>query len=295
MKFVSLCFIVFCCIFLYLHLFVLPALPIFYEEDHLYFIQDAWRMFQGEAIYRDFFQITFPGTQLLYLSLLYVFGTKFWVINAVVFLQGILQTSLCWLIAKRVIDNPWYSFLPPSLYLFFGFRWFEIDGSHRMLSPIFIWLAIFVLLKNRNYLNIFLAGLLCALASFFSQQRRMLAVGGIALFLLFESLTGKKDWRKLLIAEVILSATFALTLLALIHPFIISAGAETFFLRHIFLYQQLRSRTDGKLSGILYRFKKSFRSGFSDVGRHVFLLRFDAVYIHCRLRFSLVKVRRFGD
>src|SRR5438270_11860012 len=93
-------FLLFCSAFLYLHLFVLPATPIFYEEDHLYFVQDAWRMFRGETIYRDFFEYTFPGTQVLYLLLLKVFGTKFWIINFVIFIQALGQATLGLAISK---------------------------------------------------------------------------------------------------------------------------------------------------------------------------------------------------
>ena len=101
--------------FLYLHLFVLPATPIFYEEDHLYFVQDAWRMYRGEALYLDFFEYTFPGTQVVYFFLLNLFGTKFWVINLVIFVQGLTQAVLGLAISKALFGNRWYAFLPPAL------------------------------------------------------------------------------------------------------------------------------------------------------------------------------------
>ena len=225
----ELIFVLICAVFLYLHLFVFNAVPFFYEEDHLLFIQDAWRMYCGESLYKDFFQLTFPGTQLLYLGLLYIFGTKFWLINAVIFLQGFTQTLICLAISKRVIGGGWNAFLPPSLFLFFGFRWFGIDGSHRMLSPIFVWLAILILLKGRTYQRVALSGLLCALASYFTQQRGMLAAGAIAFFLLFETIKNKSDWKKLAVQELLLGGSFVLLLFVLILPFLIAAGPNTFF------------------------------------------------------------------
>src|SRR4028119_1167655 len=162
------------CVFIYLHLFILPATPIFYEEDHLYFLHDAWRMYEGEAIYRDFFQLMFPGGQVLYLLLFYIFGTKFWLVNAVIFLQASAHVLLALAISKRIFGSSWRAYLPPSLYLFFGFRWFGIDGTHRVLSPIFIYLALFILLKSRSLRRIVIAGALCGLGSFFTQQRGLL-------------------------------------------------------------------------------------------------------------------------
>jgi hypothetical protein len=207
----------------------LPNLPIFYEEDHLIFGHDAMRMYRGDALYKDFFQLTFPGTHLLYLALLNIFGPKFWIINAVVFLHAISQTIVCFLIAKRLFDNRWYALLPPCLFLFFGFRWFAIEGTHRMLSPIFIWLAIYVLLKTRSLSRIAVAGVLCALSSYFTQQRGVYAVAAIAIFLLWEAYRNSCKWKDWLIAEIVLGASFVVSLGLLILPYLISAGAETFF------------------------------------------------------------------
>jgi hypothetical protein len=217
------------CVFIYLHLFILPATPIFYEEDHLYFAQDAWRMYQGEMIYRDFFQIMYPGGQLLYLLLFYVFGTKFWLVSAVIFLQAASHVVLALAISKRIFGASWYAYLPPSLYLFFGFRWFGIDGSHRVLSPIFIYLAVFVLLKSRNLPRLAAAGALCALSSFFTQQRGMLAVGALAVFVLYEAFKNRNLGKEFLRSELVLLTSYATTITILILPFVVSAGPKTFF------------------------------------------------------------------
>lgn len=231
----DLAFVLFAAAFLYSHLFIFPAVPIFYEEDHLFFMQDAWRMYLGESLYKDFFEFTFPGTQTLYLGLLYIFGTKLWLINAVIFFQCLGQTVLCLAISKKVIRKGWFAYLPPCLYLFFGLRWFGIDGSHRMLSPIFIWLAILILLNGRTYKRLLGAGVLCALSSFFTQQRGFLACVGIALFLLIEGVRKREDWRKLLVRVTILCGSFLLVLFLMILPFIVSAGAGTFF-EYTFLF-----------------------------------------------------------
>lgn len=222
-------FIVFCAVYVYLHLFVLPNTPIFHEEDHLIFAHDGWRMFLGESLYKDFFQLTFPGMQVVYFFLFHIFGTKFWIINALVFVQAISQTVICFLIAKHFFAHRWFVYLAPSLYLFFGFRWFGIDGSHRMFSPIFLWLAIYVLLKSRSLSRLATAGFLCALASFFTQQRGILAVGAIGVFLVWEAFQTSSKWKKLFIDEAVLGGTFLLIITLLIAPFLISAGAETFF------------------------------------------------------------------
>jgi len=225
----DLIFLLIAAVYLYFHLFVLPATPIFHEEDHLYFIQDAWRMYRGEALYRDFFEYTFPGTQVLYLGLLTLFGTKFWVINAVIFLQGFSISLICLAIGKYLFEKSWSAYLPAALFLFFGFRWFGIDGSHRMLSPIFFLLAILVLLPSQNRKRIILAGIFCALSSYFTQQRGFFVVGAIGLFLIIEALKNRTGFKKWFFDSAILSVSFLGALLLLLLPFIISAGPEKFF------------------------------------------------------------------
>lgn len=221
-------FIFFCAVFLYLHLFVLTA-PILYEEDHLIFIADAWRMSRGESLYKDFFQFTFPGAQLLYLAFIQLFGTKIWIINVIIFLQGMAHAVIGLAISKHLFGDKWIAYLSSALFLSFGFRWFGIDGSHRMLSPVLIALAILILLRQRTLGRIFLAGLFCALASYITQQRGFIVVAAIALFLLFEAVKNKAGWKKLFAEQIVLGGAFAVSLGLLLLPFIISTGAEKFF------------------------------------------------------------------
>ncbi len=228
-------FILVCTIFLYLHLFLLPATPIFFEEDHLYIVQDAWRMYQGEEIYRDFFQKMYPGTQVCYLILFKIFGTQFWTIGLMIFLQGIASVIISLAISRKIFENIWYSYLPPTIFIFFGFRWFGLDGSHRMFSPVFAMLAVLILLKSRTFTRILLAGVLCAFSGFFTQQRGFLAVAAIGIFLLFDEFSGKKNWKELILKELTLALSFTLTLLGLILPYILSSGVER-FLNYTFFF-----------------------------------------------------------
>jgi hypothetical protein len=147
----------------------------------------------------------------------------------VIFLQASAHVLLALAISKRIFGSGWYVYLPPSLYLFFGFRWFGIDGTHRVLSPVFIYLAIFILLKNRSLQRLIVAGAFCGVASFITQQRGVLAIGAIAVFLLYEAYKNRKFGKEVLISEFALLVSFGLTLTILILPFIVSAGPQTFF------------------------------------------------------------------
>lgn len=237
----DLLFVLLCAVFLYLHLFVLPGTPIFFEEDHLSYAQDAWRMYLGESIYKDFFQLSFPGNQFLYLVLFEIFGPRFWTINFMIFLQGISSAIVCLAISRRIFENIWYSYLPPTIFLFFGFRWFGLDGSHRMFSPIFAMLAVLVLLRSASFKRILLAGLFCALSGFITQQRGILAVGAIAVYLLFSALANKESLKTIFLKQLALGVSFAVCLTLLLLPFVLSSGIDVFVqdtLLYIYYYVQ---------------------------------------------------------
>ncbi len=222
-------FFLICFAFVYSHLFIFPFTPIFFEEDHLYILHDAWRMYEGEVIYRDFFQIMYPGTQLLYLAFFYLFGLRFWIVDVIILLQVMVSVMLCLAISRKLIGDAWYALLPPAIYVFFGFRWFGIDGNHRVFSPIFAYLAGYVLLAERSYKRIALAGAICGIASFFTQQRGLLAIGGITLFLICEGIFNRDAVSEIAKKVVTAGGAFAVTLAALILPFVVAAGPEKFF------------------------------------------------------------------
>ena len=60
----------------------------FISGDVTVYLLNAARMLEGQAIYKDFFQYTTPGTELVYLSLFKAFGARAWVPNLVVILLG---------------------------------------------------------------------------------------------------------------------------------------------------------------------------------------------------------------
>ena len=258
----DLVFLASCAVFLYLHLFVPPATPIFYEEDHLMFIADAWRMYMGEALYRDFFQLTFPGTQVVYLVLLSIFGTSYWIVNAVILAQGMAHVLIWVAISKRFFENAWITYLPASIFMFFGFRWFGLDGSHRMLSPIFIGLAILVLLKFSGYRRLILAGVCCAIATFFTQQRGVIVIVAIAIFLIIDNRRNRVGFKQILIEEALLGSSFAIAAILLLMPFIVPAGPGKFINDTFFFLQHYvqGSVSDNAFFGTL---KAVFEQGIS--------------------------------
>lgn len=220
-------FLVAAAVFIFLLLFRLPFYPFFHESDQLIFLYNADRMLQGEYLYRDFFQFTFPGGQVLYYFLLKIFGTHYWVLPLAIIAMGTMYAWVLLRISKHIIPGP-LCYLPPLLYIFFGFRWFGLDGSHRMFSPLFVLFAVLVLLKGSSFVRLSLAGFLCALSSFFTQQRGMVAVAALVVFVIAECYVKGWHWGKITKQIAVLSGSFAVSLAALCVYFILTAGLDTF-------------------------------------------------------------------
>jgi hypothetical protein len=215
-------------IFVYLLLFKLPTTPFFGDSDQSIFLYEAERMLRGEVMYRDFFEFTFPGTQLVYASLFAVFGTRFWVAPAVTLVLSVATVWLLIDIGRRFVPSP-YHCLPGFVYIFFGFRWFGSDGSHRTFSPVFILIAIRILVGPERKFKYALIGTALAFASFFTQQRGIVMLGAVGLFLALELFLRKIGFRTFFLRVLEMKIAFGVVLTALCAYFVWAAGADNFF------------------------------------------------------------------
>ena len=84
-------------------------------------------------------------------------------------------------------------------------------------------------MKKRNQRRLAAAGLLCGLATLFTQNRGVPTVVGIALFLLWEWKIKKENWRDLLRAQACLFGPYLAITLATVAYFISKVGFERFF------------------------------------------------------------------
>ncbi|HZS06694.1 MAG TPA: hypothetical protein VFD58_17785 [Blastocatellia bacterium] len=220
------CFLTCCLTFLYLQLFLLPHTPFYLFGDGLIFVNNAARMLNGEMIYREFFQITTPGSEVIYRTLFKLFGARIWVHNAVVLGLGLGLVSLNVLIARKVIRG-WAAFLPALFFLAFQFR-FELTGAHHWFSMLLVMAALVVIIERRSRWRLACAGALCGLAACFTQHRGVVAIGGLAAFVLWEYRQKQLSWRAALRAEALLVAGFLVASLAGLAYFVWEVGFARF-------------------------------------------------------------------
>ncbi len=214
--------------FLFLVLFKLPATPFFGDADQSIFLYEAERMFNGDVIYRDFFEFTLPGTQAFYALIFSIFGVHYWIVSVTILIIGVITALLLLQISKHILPSP-LCFLPATIYIFFGFRWVGLDGSHRSFSPVFVLLAVWLLLKGKGLRNLAVTGCSLAAASFFTQQRGLVVLAAFITFLFVDKLFNQEKWTAFIKSTAVISLSFAATLAAMCVYFVVAAGPENFF------------------------------------------------------------------
>lgn len=211
-------------IYLYSLLFVPPFIPI--NMHHLVLLSDGKRMYEGEVMYRDFFQFVTPGTGLVNLLMLKLLGLRLWVPNLLSLLLGL---GLAWfgVVIARKVMRPGLALLPSAISLV-GVRDFLYDPTHHWYSLVAAIAAIAILMERRTPARIAAAGFFCGLSICFTQARGLAVVAGLMVFLWWESRQRHEGWRNLLKKEAGLVASFLVTLIAVNAYFIWQAGWARF-------------------------------------------------------------------
>jgi hypothetical protein len=212
--------------FLYLSLFIPPSTPIYSAGDSSVYLLNATRMFEGESIYRDFFQFTLPGTELFYLALFKLVGPRVWIPNVTLIVLGLGLTALIMYVSRRVLTG-WIAFLPALLFLTFVY-WQWLDPSHHWFSTLIVMGAVAVLIERRTLSRLALAGAICGLATFFTQMKGVTGWLGVAVFLLWEGRYTREKSGSLLVKELTLLTPFVVTLATASAYFIWNAGWQRF-------------------------------------------------------------------
>jgi hypothetical protein len=213
---------------LYFSHFRPPFIPIWESNDQWDILKDPARMWEGDRIYRDFYEQTTPGVAVVDLLFFRLFGLKNWIPNLHEVLLGLSLTWLIVIISRKVFrDGSFLTLLPGFLFLTFAF-FFHAEDTHRWYSSLAVLAAIAVVMEERTPWRLGAAGALSGLASFFTQTQGVFAVLGLGVFLIWEGhRRGYKQREFLLQASCLLGAAFA-TVLATDAYFIWEAGLGRF-------------------------------------------------------------------
>jgi len=212
--------------YLYLILFVLPHTPIYRDGDGDLYLASARRLFDGEVMYRDFSQFTFPGTEVLYVTLFTLFGPVAWVGNFALAGAAFGLTWLTFAIARRLIAG-WAACVPPLLFLTLLLP-SMLDGTHHWYSVLGAIAAVAVIIENRTLPRLAAAGAWCGFSAWFTHMRGFMAVLGITIFVLWEWQNTQREKRWLFTGLACLWASFLAAVVVLNAYFIWRAGLGQF-------------------------------------------------------------------
>jgi hypothetical protein len=214
-------------LFTYFLVFRLPFTPVYIEWDHLISVYESARLLHGDVMYRDFFEFTTPGASLFYAALFSVFGEKYYLLSLTIITLAVVSTLLTFELSLRTVTGP-LRFIPPLIWLYFGFKWLGLDGSHRMFSPIFVLMAVLAMIKGRTRSHLIPCGILLGLASAFTQQRGFVAALAIAAFFFIETWEKRQPVKRAFLDTFWMFLAFTITLALSIGYFVWAAGVSDF-------------------------------------------------------------------
>lgn len=196
-------------VYLYLNLFTNTGIPYLLSGDQVFFWVYAQRLLNGECVYRDFFQFTPPGTDLVFCGLFKIFGTRIEVANWVVLVLGVVLCWLCFRLSLFFMRRS-AAIVAAALFLVLLFGKM-LNATHHWFSMLAVTFAISVLLKTRSTARIGAAGALLGLASFFTQTRGVVVAAGIAVFLLWEHFETEQSLRRAVTRVGMMALSFTAT------------------------------------------------------------------------------------
>lgn len=220
------CFLLFAAAFLYIDVFVPPATPIFFNADHLNDLHNATRMLDGQTIYRDFFQFTTPGTELVYLALFKLLGVHAWAPNLLLVLLGLSLVWLCVFISQKILSGD-AAYIPGVVFLLVVFQ-SDLDATHHWFSVLAVMTALALVVEKRSPKRLAGAAAFCALAGYFVQAQGIAAIMGLGAFVLWEGWRNKQFGESLVRAELILLGVFSVLTVALNLYFVWAVGLHRF-------------------------------------------------------------------
>ena len=212
--------------FLYLRTFLFPATPFASLGDQVLFFARAVRILHGQVLYRDFFELVPPGTDLLYALAFRIFGIHAWVMQAWGIAVGLAFCCVITQIAGRILRGP-LILLPALLFLVFDFN-NALDLTHHWYSTLAALAAVNVLMGGASLKRIFTAGALCGIATLFTQTQGVMTLVALVIYLLWLK-RSEAQGPGILTQLTTLVLPFTLMLSCVLGYYIHNAGFRTVF------------------------------------------------------------------
>lgn len=213
-------------LYIYLQVFILPGTPRLATGDQAIYLHHATRMLEGQMIYRDYDHFTFPGTDVLYVTLFRLFQVRAWIPQVMLIVVGSSMVWLILFISTRFLTGS-MAYLPAALFVVLPFSSY-LDATHHWFSLVPATAALAILLAERTCLRLLWAGVLIGIATFFTQSMALLAAGFV-LFIAWERRRDNQSWTSFLWKEGALLSGFLSIISACMAYFVWKVGFKTIF------------------------------------------------------------------
>lgn len=175
MKFFKKNFLLHVIIFIYLFYFFssyihLPD-PTYGDESIL--LNGAYRILQGDIIYKDFAEYIAPIPFYILAGLFKIFGVKLFVARILTIICITIISIFIYLVLKKITQNFLISIAGLISYIIPGYSFWYITSHHWILLAIelIVIYCLLLFLDKRNYIYIFISGLLVGLSPFIIQHK----------------------------------------------------------------------------------------------------------------------------
>jgi hypothetical protein len=207
--------------------FVFPGVPVLLVGYLGFFWMNADRMLHGERLYRDFFQFTPPGLDVLYAAIFALLGARIWVVNAVTVGVGVALAGAVFHVARGLVkDVP--AALATSLFVVFVYGQ-PLVVTHHWVSVLLVLAAVPVVTPpckpmGPSRVRLAVAGALLGLAAFCTQSHGLSALGAFVLFIGWQARVERTASGVLLQRSLWLVAPLVVVLLSASAYFIVTSG-----------------------------------------------------------------------
>jgi hypothetical protein len=183
----------------------------------------ADRMLRGERVYRDFFQFTPPGTDLVDLVALVLLGPHIWVENTMVVALGVALGAACFRVARHIMADS-LAAVAASTFTVLAYGQ-PLTATHHWFSLLAIMSAVAIVARRLSNTRLAVAGALLGLASFFTLSHGIAAFAAFCFFVACQTDEGPTRKPRVIVSYGALFVGFVLALLAASIYFVITVGA----------------------------------------------------------------------
>ena len=210
--------------YLYLSLFTLQGTPYLLSGDQVYFWTGGQQILNGQILYRDFFQYTTPGADLVFAAFFRVFGASIWVTNLVVLVLGVVTACVGFSVSRKLMRVEMAAICAALfLTLIYGKA---LNATHHWFAALLILIAVGVSMENLSTKTIAVSGAMLGLAAFFNQAHGGAALIGFAAFLLFRGARAERPRIEAARMLAVLVLFFLLVLTASMAYYVATAGFD---------------------------------------------------------------------